>query len=381
MTDARISRQVPLDQLVMPETDVRERRDPDSVRSLAASMGDPDVGQLQPILVTPAADVDEDFEWSADSLDEAVTAGDALRIIDGVTRFQAAEFLGWETLWAWVVAEPPEDQVIASLDANTERIDMSQFETANALYQHYQETGATQKELAEKVGYDPTYLSKLFGLIEGPDWMVEAWRNPDHPIETGHCLHLDSMLGPSALQDYADAGGLTEEEAREHAVRDAKLMVDVQAEHNCTVTEFGRRCERCRNESCQKLADGRNLNQRQADGQRERAEADHTPAETPDPDPCLICGADRPNRRKAAIPVCANDYGKIQNMVQAGDVLMANAEVPAQPNRDPLEDADPEEMAVRGLSQLFEMDPEEAAGLLQELDTQLSQAPQEADDD
>jgi hypothetical protein len=114
MTDARISRAVPLDQLRQPETDVRERRPEDSVKSLAASMGDPNVGQLQDILVHPAGGELEDPPASEEALDDLFKAGHPMRVVDGETRSLAARHLGWATVDATIVPEPPEDTVSLS---------------------------------------------------------------------------------------------------------------------------------------------------------------------------------------------------------------------------------------------------------------------------
>jgi len=69
MTQVRISRQVPLEQLREPKTDVREQRDADGITSLAASMGDPDVGQLQDILVHPEQP-DDALEEESEAMSE-----------------------------------------------------------------------------------------------------------------------------------------------------------------------------------------------------------------------------------------------------------------------------------------------------------------------
>jgi len=66
----RISRAVPIEQLRQPNTDVRETRDEEDVMSLAASMGDPNVGQLQDILVHPVKPDELEGDMTDDRLDE-----------------------------------------------------------------------------------------------------------------------------------------------------------------------------------------------------------------------------------------------------------------------------------------------------------------------
>jgi len=325
MTEARISRSVPLDQLRGPETDVRTRRPEAAVKSLAASMGDPNVGQLQDVLVHPVDPDGLEDDVAAQDLDDLFRDGRPMRIVDGETRRLAAERLGWATLDCTIVPEPPEETVIAQLDANTERIEMGEFETVRALYDWREETGATLEEVGAKTGYSESYLSNVFSTMECPDWLVDPWSHPDHPLGTSHAVAVKSFLSSNTIEEYARAGGLDDQEAHERAVQDAKLMVDVQAEHDLKVGDFRQRCKRMKKQTIDQLEDQRTHEEKTAAGQARQADRDHSPAELEDPDPCLICGGDRPNRRKFAINVCREDYGMLSDMEANGEVLLAQA--------------------------------------------------------
>jgi len=264
MTEARISRAVPLEQLRGPETDVREHRPDNAIMSLAASMGDPDVGQLQDILAHPVGYEDAVEDGSSEELDQLFRDDHPLRVVDGECRRLAAQKLGWATLNATIVPEPPEDTVVAQLDANTERLDMGEAETVRALYEFYQETEHTLAEIGDKTGYSRSYLSNVFGLFDCPEWLVEAWRHPEHPLGTSHAIATKAMLSENSVEQYAQAGGLEDDEAYERCVQDAKLMIDVQAQHDLQVGEFRDRCKRCQQETLDQLRDGRTLDERQA---------------------------------------------------------------------------------------------------------------------
>jgi len=373
----RLSRAVPLEQLRPPETDVRQGRPQDQVQSLAASMGDPDVGQLQDVLVHPVdhdelEDIDDD-----DDLDALFRDGHPLRIVDGETRRQAAEMLNWHTLQATIVPEPPENTTIAQLDANTERIEMGEFETVRALAMHREETGASLSDMADKTGYSESYLSDVFSTMDSHEDIVEAWRHPEIPIGTSEARALKSMLTQNSIERYQQAGGLGEEAAYQRALEDVRLMIDVQQKHNLQTGEFRKRCNRCVKESLDQLADDRDAADKQAEGQAKRAEQAATPQSGPDPDPCMVCGSERPRDRRFAVPVCEQDYGMLSDMRAAGDVLLASGDIASEDSGDaPEPQADPQS-AAEALAAVAGIPPEQAAQVVQQVQEQAQQAPQQ----
>ena len=377
----RLSRQVPLEQLTMPDTDVREMRPEQGVRGLAESMGDPSVGQLQPILVTPAEDPQTGDEWDREALSGYVGDGRDLQIIDGVTRYMAADFLEWETIWAWVVSDPPEDTVIAQLDANTERVEMTQYETVKALADHKEATGASVKELAGKVGYSPSYMSQVLNTLSGPEWLVEAWRNPDHPLETSHAIAVYYMMSEKHVEMYAQAGDLDEDEARARAVEDAQLMVDVQQRHDLQVGDFRQRCQRCRKESLDQLKDKRSLAEKQADGQTQSADRQHTTHQDPQIPDCTCCGSERNVERRYAVHVCPECYGMLSDVEANEETLMTTEKVPMSGPVDGKEADVSPERAAEIVCEATGLDDVQPQALLEELARSGQQAPQEATND
>jgi ParB/RepB/Spo0J family partition protein len=381
VTDPRISRSVPLDQLRQPETDVRDRRPADAVKSLAASMGDPDVGQLQDVLVHPVDAEDMAADLDAEALDDLFRDGHPLRIVDGETRRLAADRLGWATLDATIVPEPPQETIIAQLDANTERIDMSGYETVRALYEHHQRTDQTLDDMAGDVGFSASYLSDVFSTLDCPDWLTDPWRHPDHPLETSHARAVKSFLTTNTVDRYQDAGGIDEDAAHDRAVEDARLMIDVQAEHDLQVGEFRKRCRRKKKETIDQLADQRNIDEKRDDGQAARADS-HADLGLPadqEPDPCIVCGQDA--GPKIALDVCREDYGMLSEMKANGEVLMAQADSDGPRQLDPTDDVDPSHRAAKALAAAADIHPDQALEVVEQLRQEAAQAPQEATDD
>lgn len=374
MDPVRISREVPLDQLRHPDFDVRQGRPEADIRSIAQSMGDPGQGQQQPINVFPADRDDLPDDPGADDLHGYFQADGRLIIHDGVTRALAAQKLGWETIWAVITPAAPENEVIARLSANTDRVDMTDYETVSTLYEYYAREDITQADLAEKAGMGASTLSKLFSVLDGPDWLSEPWADPGVPFSSTHAIYTYYMFHGSALEDYQEAGDLGETEAKERAIEDAKMMIRVQTDQDLQPAEFQTRCQRLRKQTCDELADGRDWGEKQADGATQAAEAE---AERGLPDPfdgqdCMVCGQD-PDR-KVAVPVCGSHYGLMTDMRNRGEsltqVTRAQADLPADP--DP-PDRDPETKAVEGLQELFGFQEQEARAVLDRIDQAAGQ--------
>jgi ParB-like chromosome segregation protein Spo0J len=381
MPGLAISREVALDQLVAPEHDVRDGRDPEEVRSIAASMGDPATGQQQPIATYPVDYQDRDLD-DEDELTAVFEDGVDLVIHDGVTRYQAAQQLGWSTLWAVIVPEPPEDEVIARLEANTERIDMDDYEVFAALKEWYDdEPEVTLDDVGEKLGVSNSYVSRCFSLFDGPGFVRDAWEHSEHPLGTSHALAVLSMLSENTVDRYRQAGDLDEDEAYERAVEDARLMVDVQAEHDLQVSDFRQRCQRCQKETWDQLQSSSSLDEKQAEGATRQAERADSGPEPEAPPECTCCGGDRPNRRKYALQVCHQCYGMLSSAEANDEQLMSNDPTLGD-SQDSPEDAveAPTDVHRQAYEVLRDLPHEEVEAIVAELQ-RAAQSPQQAQHD
>lgn len=347
----KVSTRVPLDQLRPPEEDVREHRPEQAVQSIAQSMGDPTVGQLQPVLAYPAGWEDLDLD-SQDDLRQLVQDGHDIIVLDGETRRQAAQdILGWHDLWAWIWDEPPENATVAQLDANTERIDMTEYETIRAIVNHKEDTGRTWTEVAEDVGYHPSTLRGYAAVLNGPDWLQDAMQDPDNVIQVGHAREIYKGIGQDFREAMVELSDLDEDGAKQKAMKLGRNLVGWANEYGWSVTDTRDAVNRKQQDVLDELEIGGGHREHQRQAEKEGAAADHGTAlnQEPQPDHCIICGAQATTR--IAIDVCDEDRGMLNNQRQTGEPLMAPAE----------EQQEPVSPDVEALANQLGMDPEEVA--------------------
>jgi ParB/RepB/Spo0J family partition protein len=310
--DDTITQQVPLDELRAPTHDVRQERSDDDVATVAESMERS--GQLHAAYVVPIVPSDAESEESfrSQSVREQADQCAAFRIVDGFTRFLAARELNWATLRCEIHGEEPDDQPIVSLEANTSRVDMSDYETTRALHDHYQRTGLTQAEIAERAGVSRSHLSNLFRALDGHDDTVRAWKDPNSHVTSSHVLLVEQLeTQPHKDRAFRDlvhnqrSVGMFEEvvenvrDMEQRELKDAKRQLEETDEE---VTE----------EKVHQLVDGTGPDTTDTPGQAKTRQAeseDETPVE-PDPVACLITGA--PASLKKAIPVSEEVAGLIE---------------------------------------------------------------------
>jgi len=192
-SDDTLVRQLPTDDLRAPQHDVRQTRSDEDIRTISESMERS--GQLHAAYVVPIVptDVEDEDEWRNQPVETLDSECTSYRLVDGMTRWLAAQELNWATLRCEVHSEPPENQTVTSLEANTSRVDMSDYETTRALYDHYQRTGHTQAEIAETAGISRSRLGNLFRALDGFNQAVKAWRDPDTHVSSGHVLQIERL--------------------------------------------------------------------------------------------------------------------------------------------------------------------------------------------
>ena len=181
----------------------------------------PDPGQVR-IVNTES----EDFQGLVTSIkDHGVLQPIAVRwlpskqifqIIAGERRFQAAKHLGLKTIPAVIKDVDDTTSAIQQLVENVQRENLNPIEEARGYQRYLAATGATQRQLARKLGKSKAYVSQTLSLLEklavkeqeelaavspaklpGKSLILEAFRTPDQTIRQA-ILH----------------GTLTREEAR-----------------------------------------------------------------------------------------------------------------------------------------------------------------------
>jgi hypothetical protein len=377
MSSPGILREVPLDRLQLPSDDVRQERSDEAVLDIASSMGDPSIGQQSAISCYPVDHKERDDVEEPDDLQAVYERGVDLVIHDGVTRYLASKQLGWGTLRAEILPEPPEAEVMARLSANTDRSDMHDYEVFRALREHYQSTEATLEDIGEKIGVSSSFVSQVFSLFDTLDCIRSAWATEEHPLGTSHAIACRGMLSEQSIEKYAQAGELTEQEARELCRRDAERMVEVQAERDLAVSEFRERITRLQKQTCEQLRDQRDGADKRADGQAARASGAETPQAGKPVEDCTVCGSSRQRERRKAVQVCDSCHGLLSEHEQHGDTLLQTDDLPG------LEAAEPEHAVnapspthEEAMQFLAELTTDEVAKVLQSLQQAGERSPE-----
>lgn len=314
MTDT-VVRQLPVDDLVKPHHDVRQGRDQDGLDSLARSLERS--GQLHAIMVYPEpVELDaETMAWEDLGLEDRIDLCDVFRVVDGWSRTLAARDLNWPTIRAEIWPDEPDNQTVASLEANTTRLEMSDYETVRALKDYYESSGMTQAEVAEEAGISRSRLSQLFSLLEGYPPAVEEWADPDSHVTASHVQVIEQL-------DQEKAKELTYQDMMNYQ-RSADLLQEVAQNARQQVQAQGSTGEDGEDPASQAQAQARKANQ-----------SNGVPIETEAPT-CLVTGQEAD--RKKAIPVCAEAYGLLQQLEETGTPLieavdqLQGQDVPGQP--------------------------------------------------
>ena len=294
-----IIREVPLEDLEPPETDVREGRDPDGLRNLARSMEQN--GQIVPASahIDPELLPEDTAPLDTADLEKLYEQAEAVRITDGWSRRHAAEILGWPTLRCEIHRQDRADQVVSQLAANTDRLEMNKYEQVVAIRDYKRDSGDTQAEIAEKTGMSESYLSDLLNCLDEPQPIVQAWANPDSHIEAGHVL---------AIKQLDDPG-------------DKKRTFNSVVTHDQGVTATRKKVQNAIKERRSASQTEQKPDQPARPGLQDRENGlqnDDVRQQEPD-DPCVFCGDEQAAR--IYVPVCEEDYHVIAQARDAGEPI------------------------------------------------------------
>jgi ParB family chromosome partitioning protein len=165
--------EVEIDELRPNPLQPRMKFDDKSIEELGQSIKE--TGIVQPVLVTPEED--------------------HYKIIVGERRWRAAQKAGLRKVPVLIRNIPREKQLEISLIENIHREELNPLEIAQAYQRLIEETGATQQELAEKVGKDRTSVTNYLRLLKLPAEVQD--RINDGTLSMGHARAL------LALEDAA----------------------------------------------------------------------------------------------------------------------------------------------------------------------------------
>jgi len=158
--------QIPVTELRRSPFQPRQEMDEVRLQELAASIKES--GVLQPILVRPS--------------------GTGYEIVAGERRFRAAEKAGLKEIPALIRPYSDEDVLVLSLVENVQRADLNPIDKAQAYQRLVKHLGATQADIAQKLGLNGATVSNMLRLLELPDEVKDLVRN--RALTMGHARAL-----------------------------------------------------------------------------------------------------------------------------------------------------------------------------------------------
>jgi ParB family chromosome partitioning protein len=128
-------------------------------------------------------------------------AGDRYELVVGERRWRASQQAGLTTLPVVVSDVEPRDRLALALIENVQRADLNPIELAHA-FRALADTGATQEQIGERVGFDRSTISNHLRLLELPRELqldVEEGR-----LTTGHAKALLGLSNPERRRHLRD---------------------------------------------------------------------------------------------------------------------------------------------------------------------------------
>jgi ParB family chromosome partitioning protein len=221
MGQAKAARQnpnfVPLDDLYIPEWDIRDGRPEEDIRSVARSLEEE--GQIVPVLL--GRETEEGIE-----------------IVDGVHRFLAAKRLGWHQIDAIQLASET-DSYRAGVIANMGRVVMSNSDKINVLNYLFQTTDLSVEKIGEKIGLSQASVYRYRNVIDGYNEIRELYTNEGLQLKAAAKLNKvpDRDVAVSIAQEALTKGWSQKEIAVQAG--NAKARLEMEAEANDASRQVG----------------------------------------------------------------------------------------------------------------------------------------------
>ncbi|MEE8105844.1 MAG: ParB/RepB/Spo0J family partition protein [Planctomycetota bacterium] len=190
---------IPVTELRRSPFQPRQEFDEGKLQELAASIKES--GVLQPILVRPS--------------------GTGYEIVAGERRFRAAEKAGLKEIPALIRPYSDEDVLVLSLVENVQRADLNPIDKAQAYQRLVKHLGATQADIAQKLGLNSATVSNMLRLLELPSEVKDLVRNG--ALTMGHAralLALPDEVEQLKMAERVIREGLSVRAVEEFARRD-----------------------------------------------------------------------------------------------------------------------------------------------------------------
>jgi len=119
------------------------------------------------------------------------------QIIAGERRWRAAKMAGLKTVPALIKETSPQGMLEMALVENVQREDLNPIERAQAFVRLIEEFGLTNKEICQRIGKSPSYISNSIKLLTLPDALKDGLLS--NLITEGHARALAGIEDPKLM--------------------------------------------------------------------------------------------------------------------------------------------------------------------------------------
>ena len=119
------------------------------------------------------------------------------QIIAGERRWRASKLAGLKTVPAVIKETTPRGMLEMAIVENVQREDLNPIDRAQAFIRLMEEFGLTNKEISERVGKSPSYISNSIKLLSLPDALKDGLLSG--LITEGHSRALSSIQDPKLM--------------------------------------------------------------------------------------------------------------------------------------------------------------------------------------
>jgi ParB/RepB/Spo0J family partition protein len=271
---------VPVDDLYIPDWDIREGRPEEDIDAVARSLQEE--GQIVPILLGRETD-------------------DGTEIVDGVHRFLAAKRLGWHQLDAIQLASET-DSYRAGVIANMGRVTLSNTDKVNILNYLFQTTEMDVEAIADKIGLSQQSVYRYRSVINGYNEIRSLYMNEGLQLKAAAKLNkVPERDTAVAIAEEALTKGWAQSEIIAQA-SNAKARIEMEAEADTVSKQVGthQAATHARQQQAKREAQGgpqpAPAGQTPDPRQQQKEELDQQtepPAEDYDGPLCDVCGGPR----------------------------------------------------------------------------------------
>jgi ParB family chromosome partitioning protein len=119
------------------------------------------------------------------------------QIIAGERRWRAAKLIGLKNVPVLIKETTPQGMLEMALVENVQREDLNPIDRAQAFIRLMEEFGLTNKEIAQRIGKSPPYISNSIKLLNLPDALKDGLLSG--LITEGHARALASIEDPKLM--------------------------------------------------------------------------------------------------------------------------------------------------------------------------------------